>query len=218
MDIAAEVAEAKLREVVQAEEWAMFHGDSTIANSTGATSFDGLDKQIVTNVIDMAGASLTFTGTSAKQIDRLVKLSRLQGGQPSHLFMSFGMQSQINQGVGPQARYVVDNGTTVTAGIHAANYQSPMGMLSMVGDYFINPSIPYPYNTAGSSGSEGALASSIYLIQASELEMVDLMPVGRTELAKIADTIRFYISEYSVMALKAEPFFGMAKNVSDPFS
>jgi hypothetical protein len=44
------------------------------------------------------------------------------------------------------------------------------------------------------------------------------MPIGRTELAKIADTIRFYISEYSVLACKAEPFFGMAKNVSDPFS
>jgi hypothetical protein len=204
MDIAAEVAEAKLREVVQAEEWAMFHGDSTIANSTGATSFDGLDKQIVTNVIDMAGASLTFTGTSAKQIDRLVKLSRLQGGQPSHLFMSFGMQSQINQGVGPQARYVVDNGTTVTAGIHAANYQSPMGMLSMVGDYFINPSIPYPYNTAGSSGSEGALASSIYLIQASELEMVDLIETMRHASVRVHENLANSVELSAVRQYRAK--------------
>jgi len=28
------------------------------------------------------------------------------------------------------------------------------------------------------------------------------MPIGRTELAKLADTIRFYINEYTVMAVK----------------
>ncbi len=50
--------------------------------------------------------------------------------------------------------------------------------------FFINPATPYQYNTAGSSGPEGAASSSIYLLQVPELEMVDLMPIGRTELAK----------------------------------
>jgi len=67
--------------------------------------------------------------------------------------------------------------------------------------FFINAATPYPYNTAGSSGPEGAASSSIYLLQVPELEMVDLMPIGRTELAKIADSVRFFISEYTVLAV-----------------
>lgn len=217
-DIEAEVAEAKLREVIQGEEWCIFNGDSTKTNSQGAAGFDGLGVQLVTNVIDRAGGSLTAVGNSVKELDRAVKLSRLQGGQPTHFFGSFGMQNQLNQIVAPQARYIVQNGTTITAGVHAVNYQSPAGVLPFVGDFFINPSIPYPYNTAGSSGAEGSAMSSIYLLQIPELEMVDLMPIGRTELAKIADTIRFFISEYTVLAVKAEPFMVQIKNVNDPFS
>ncbi len=220
-DIEAEVAEAKLREVIQGEEWAIFHGDSSVPNSTGATSFDGLDKQLVTNVIDNAGAPLTAGvtgGNTIAQIDKLIKLVRLQGGQPTHLFMSFGMQAQANALISPDARYVITDGTTVTAGLHATNYMSPAGMLPMVGDFFVNPATPYPYNTAGSSGAAGAPTSNIYLLQVPELEMADLMPVGRTELAKIADTVRFYISEYTVLAVKAEPWMGIVKNVSDPIS
>jgi hypothetical protein len=187
--------------VVQAEEWCLFNGDSTVTNSQGATGFDGLGKQLTTNVIDLAGGALTGVGNSVKQLDRIVKLVRLQGGQPSHFFCSFGMQNQINQIVAPQTRVVVENGTTVTGGIHAVNYQSPAGVLPIVGDFFINPSTPYPYNTAGSSGPEGAASSSIYLLQVPELDMVDLMPIGRSELAKIADSVRFFISEYTVLAV-----------------
>ena len=46
--------------------------------------------------------------------------------------------------------------------------------------------------------------------------MVDLVPIGRTELAKLADTIRFYLNEYTVLAIKAEPWIGAVTNVSDP--
>ena len=223
-DIEAEVAEAKLREVIQAEEWAIFHGNSTVANSTGATSFDGLDVQLVTNLIDLGGASLTGVGNSVQQFDKLIKLTRLQGGMVTHFFGSFGIQIQVSQIVSPQARWIVESGTTVTAGAHAVNYQSPVGVLPIVGDFFINPSIPYPYtiepggNSPGSSGPAGGPNSTVYLLQLNELEMVDLMPIRRTELAKIADTVRFYMSEYAVLAVKAEPFMGALLHVNDPTS
>jgi len=47
------------------------------------------------------------------------------------------------------------------------------------------------------------------------VEMVDLVPLGRTELAKIADTVRFYVNEYLVLALKAEPWLGALSYVQD---
>jgi len=217
-DIEAEVSESKLREVVQGEEWCLFQGNSAVVNSTGASGFDGLGIQIVTNVVDRAGQTLTASGVAIKELDRMVKLVRLQGGQPTHFFCSFGMQSVINQTLGSQGRYFLQSGTTVTGGIHAVNYQSPAGVLPVVGDFFINPAIPYPSNSAGSSGPEGQAVSTIYLLQVPELEMADLMPVGRTELAKIADTVRFYISEYTVLAVKAEPWMAQCRNVSDPTS
>jgi hypothetical protein len=220
-DIEAEVAETKLREVIQAEEWAMFHGDATYTNSQGQTNlvFNGLDKQVVTNVVNNAGAALTAGstgGNTVSQLDSIIKKSRFQGGTPTHVFCSFGMQIQINQIVAPDARYIISDGSTVRAGIQANSYQSTVGVLPIVGDFFCNPATPYPYNTAGSSGPTGGPTSSIYLIQLDEMSMVDLMPVGRTELAKIADTIRFFITEYTVLAVKAEPWFGLVTNVSDP--
>jgi hypothetical protein len=220
-DIEAEVAEAKLREVIQGEEWCLFNGDITVTNSVGATGFDGLDRQIVTNVVDRAGGALStgiLGNVAIRELDRIVKLVRLQGGQPTHFFCSFGMQSQINQIEGARSTFIQQMGTTVTAGIHASNYQSPAGVLPVVGDFFINPASPYPTNAAGSSGPEGQAISVIYLLQVPELEMADLMPVGRTELAKVADTVRFYISQYTVLAVKAEPWQGKIINVSDPTS
>ena len=60
--------------------------------------------------------------------------------------------------------------------------------------FFINPSSPYPYNQAGSSGPQGGSTSNVYVLNIPEIEMVDLLPIGRTELAKIADSVRFYIN------------------------
>lgn len=221
MDIEAEVAEAKMREMVQAEEWAYFHGDSTFTNTSGATSYDGLQKQIVTNVIDNANATLTPTGASNNgnaivQFDALVNRVRWQGGIPTHWFVSYGVQRIVNGVVAPSTRYIMADGSTVTAGIQAMNYQSTAGTHPIVGDFFINPASPYPYNTNGSSGATGASTSNVFLLQMNEIEMADLMPLGRTELAKIADSIRFFLSLYSVLAVKAEPWMGLLKNVLEP--
>jgi len=209
-DIEAEVAEAKLRQLIQAEEWAIFHGDSSVA---GNLQFDGLDVQLITNVIDKNGASLIL-----EDIWKAVKLIRLQGGQPTHIFCSYGVQNQLNSLLLGDLRYIAQQGTVVTMGLNANNIQTPAGVLPLIGDFFINPSSPYPYNQAGSSGAQGNSVSNVYVLNVPELEMVDLLPIGRTELAKVADTVRFYINEYTVLAVKAEPWQAIIKNVNDPNS
>jgi hypothetical protein len=208
-DIEAEVAEAKLRQVIQAEEWALFNGSI----SSNPLQFDGLSTQIVTNVIDKSGAAIGIT-----DIWKAIKLIRLQGGQPTHIFCSYGVQNQINTQLLGDLRYISQQGTTVTMGLHANNIQTPAGVLPLVGDFFINPATPYPYNQAGSSGPQGGSTSSVYVLCIPELEVVDLLPIGRTELAKVADTVRFYINEYSVLTVKAEPWQAMIEDVSDPNS
>ena len=300
-DIEAEVAEAKLRQVIQAEEWALFNGDSTV---TGAYQFDGLAKQITSNIVAKAGAAI-----AVGDVWKAIKLIRLQGGQPTHVFCSYGVQNQLNTLLLGDIRYIAQQGTVVTMGLHANNIQTPAGVLPLIGDFFINPATPYPYNqTAGtplttvgvangtgteavagtavfnktshglvvgqtvvlsamshpleypagtynvaalglttpadyftlypvgssvplafggdtdsltvtpqeSMGTQGYSQSSMYILNIPEIEIVDLLPIGRTELAKIADTVRFYINEYCVLAVKAEPWQAMITGISDP--
>lgn len=218
IDIEAEVAEAALRRIIQAEEWADFKGDS----NTNSLSYDGFDVSITTNVVNAGGASLSATGTTIPVFDKIIKLIRLQGGSRlDGIYCSFGIQVVVNQIVSPSARYFVQADAreiNLTGGAHVVSYQSALGPIPVVGDFFCNPALPYPSNAAGSSGATGSLMSNVYFLRHDEqgVQMVDLVPLGRTELAKIADTVRFYLNEYLVLALKAEPWVGLLQNVSDP--
>ena len=185
-------------------------------------SYDGLDVQIVTNTSDNAAAALTATGVTIPAFDKIIKYIRLQGGSKvDGLYMSFGLQAVVNQIIAPAARYFIQLDSRenhITAGDHVVSYQSPVGSIPVIGDFFCNPALPYPINQAGSSGATGNTVSNVYFLRHDEqgIQMVDLVPVGRTELAKIADTVRFYINCYLVLAVKAEPWVGVLKNVSDP--
>lgn len=218
IDIEAEIAEAALRRIIQAEEWADFHADSAVTT----LSYDGLDKQTVTNISNNAAAAITATGTTIPAFDKVIKLIRLQGGNKiDGIYMSFGVQTVVNQIVSPAARYFikVEADANVIAGDNAVTYMSPLGAIPVIGNFFCNPALPYAFgNTAGSSGATGNTVSNVYFLRhdAQGIQMVDLVPLGRTELAKIADTVRFYLNEYLVMAVKAEPWIGMLQNVSDP--
>jgi hypothetical protein len=217
-DIEAEMAEAALRRIVQGEEWAIFNGDSSV----NTLSFDGFVKQLVTNVVSNSGAALTALGTTIPVFDKAIKLVRNQGGTKLDVIVcSFGLQTVINQIVAPAARYMISNvaaADSIVAGINAVVYQSPIGPVPIVGDFFVNAVLPYPYNQAGSSGAVGGPLSNAYFLRYDDqgVEMVDLVPIGRTELAKIADTIRFYINEYTVLASKGEPWLAEVSNIQEP--
>jgi len=217
IDIEAEIAEASLRRIIQAEEWADFKADSAVT----PLAFDGFDKQIVTNVGDNSGAALTAVGVVIPAFDAIIKKVRLQGGNKlDGIYLSFGLQAVVNQIVATAARYFinVEQAGTFFAGEHIVQYQSPLGPVPVIGDFFANPALPYPAQADGSSGATGSLVSNVYFLRHDEqgVQMVDLVPLGRTELAKLADTVRFYINEYLVLALKAEPWVGVLKNVADP--
>jgi len=217
-DIEAEIAESSLRAVIQNEEWAIFNGSSAI----NSLSFDGYDTQLTTNVSTLAGAALVANGTNIPAIDKLIKLTRLQGNSRlDGLYLSFGLQNVVNQIVATATRYFVNNdasASSLVAGDNVVTYASALGPIPIIGDFFCNSSSPYPANAQGSSGPQGFYTSTIYALRHDEQgsAMVDLMPLGRTELAKIADSVRFYINEYTVLAVKAEPWNAMLINVSDP--
>jgi len=217
MDIEAEIAEANLRIIIQAEEWADFNGSSSV----NSLSYDGFDTQIVTNVSNNNGAALTATGTTIPAFDKVIKFIRNQGGNHiDGIYCSFGIQNVINQIISPANRYFINldqKNITLGAGDNVVSYQSPIGPIPVIGDFFVNAALPYPDAAGGSSGTSGSAMSTVYFLRHDNqgVEMVDLVPLGRTELAKIADTVRFYVNEYLVLALKAEPWIGELTNVQD---
>ena len=217
-DIEAEVAESSLRAVIQNEEWAIFKGN----NSVNSLSFSGFDYQLTTNVSDFAAATLSATGVTIPAFDKLIKLVRNQGANRlDGIYLSYGLQNVVNQIVSSAARYYINLDTAannIVAGDNVTSYASALGPIPVVGDFFCNAALPYPIDPTGSSGAQGNAVSTVYFLRHDEqgVQMADLMPVGRTELAKIADTIRFYINEYTVLAVKAEPWTAMLIHVSDP--
>lgn len=224
MDIEAEMAEAGLRRAIQAEEWADFHGSTSI-NSLMPNGFDNI---LVTNVLDLHGAQLSSNGVNIPAFDKLINYIRNQGGSHiSAIYCSFGQQNIINNITSAAARYFLkadgQSSQETTAGINAVAYQSTLGPIPVVGNFFVNPALPYPYNfsstTAGSSGAQGnPTASDIYFIRHDDqgAVLIDLMPLGRTELAKIADSVRFYMNEYTVPVIKGEPWCGTIINAGEP--
>jgi hypothetical protein len=219
IDIEAEVAEAALRRIVQAEEWAIFNGQSSI----NTLSIDGLGVQMVTNIVNNGGSAITASGVTIPAFDKIIKLVRNQGcTKLDAIYCSFGQQNVINQIVSPAARYFVQTDAesgNIHAGNHVVSYMSALGSIPVMGDFFVNAALPYAFAAnAGSSGSAGNTVSPIYFLRYDEqgIQMADLVPIGRTELAKIADTIRFYLNEYTVMAVKAEPWIGALINVAEP--
>jgi len=217
MDIEAEIAEAALRAVIQCEEWADFKANAT----TNSLAYNGLDVQLTTNTTDNTGGPLTANGITIPAFDLIIKKIRLQGGSKiDGIYCSYGIQNVVNQIISGQTRYFIQPDSSknvLTAGDNATTYMSTLGPIPIIGDFFCNPALPYPYNAAGSSGSAGNVFSDIYFLRhdAQGIETVDLVPIGRTELAKIADSVRFYINEYLVLAVKAEPFNGNLLNVQD---
>jgi hypothetical protein len=131
----------------------------------------------------------------------MIKRIRNQGGNKiDAIYLSFGLQAVVNQIVSPQTHYYInlDNAAgNLQAGDHVVSYMSPIGSVPIIGDFFVNAALPYPATEAvGSSGAQGMPFSDVYFLRHDNqgIEMADLVPIGRTELAKIADTVRFYIT------------------------
>lgn len=188
--------------IIQAEEWADFHGNSSVT----PLSYDGFDVQITTNVVSNSGNALTATGVTIPAFDKIIKRIRLQGGNTLHgIYLSYGLQAVVNQIVSTQARYFINvdslKNNELMAGDNILSYQSPIGPVPIIGDFFCNPSLPYSYNAAGSSGAAGSALSTAYFLRhdAQGVEMADLVPIGRTELANMLN-----FDEYKV-AVSAEP-------------
>ena len=217
-DLEAEAVEVATRSVIQAEEWMIINGNNTIANSNGLYPFEGLASFTATNVISLAGAL-----TSTDPLDHAIQMIRANGGGTGRMAVvcSFGIQRKINQlqQSSGDLRVIFDDPAKTVFGLHTPMYQSPVGEIPIIGDYFINPQgkNPYPYNSAGNSSStSGNTSSTIYIVDLDQLAMVDLMGLAQVDLAMITDEKRVMVNEYTVFEVVAEPWIAAITGVTEP--
>ena len=123
----------------------------------------------MTNVSSNGGAALSATGTTIPAFDKVIKFIRNQGGNHiDGIYLSFGLQNVVNQIVSPANRYFINldvKNVTLGAGDNVVSYQSPIGPIPIIGDFFVNSALPYPSNAQGSSGSSGAAMSTVYFLR-----------------------------------------------------
>jgi hypothetical protein len=112
---------------------------------------------------------LTATGVTIPAFDKLIKLVRLQGANKlDGIYLSYGLQNVVNQIISTQARYFVNVDQAagpIIAGDNVTTYNSALGPVPVIGDFFCNPSLPYPINAAGSSGAQGNAVSTVYFLR-----------------------------------------------------
>ena len=112
---------------------------------------------------------MTATGVTIPAFDKLIKLVRLQGANKlDGIYLSYGLQNVVNQIISTQARYFVNVDQAagpIIAGDNVTTYNSALGPVPVIGDFFCNPSLPYPINAAGSSGAQGNAVSTVYFLR-----------------------------------------------------
>lgn len=212
-NLLADEVEATTRRVVQAEEWLAFYSRTDIANSQALFGFAGLDELITTNVVDANGAPI-----SKVLVDKAAELVRQYGGMVTDMFCSIRTGININNIYNGNERVVVNMSESrqdLTWGQMIGKVSTVAGMVSIRPDFFINPGNTYPDANGASSSPSGQPTSTVFLLAMPHISFVDLQKIGMEELARVADRFDFFVNEYTVLKLKAEPWCAKIINVDD---
>jgi hypothetical protein len=209
IDVRAHQIKVKLMNVAMIEEWCICNGDSALTPAGGGSYFDGLDKQIVDNVVDMQGNILTL-----KAINSLLYLMKRQGSKPQGLVLSYRDQLKFNELVLGSYYRLVQGGAgalaDIPAGVSITNWISPFGRIDVLGELYLDEGY-------GGVTSAFAIDDKSVLEDGNAIEMVDLMGISAIDLAMIYTAYRTVVMEFTTMQVTAPPYQGKLINLGrDP--
>ena len=203
-DIESELTEVAMREVIQDEESLIITGDAT----TNPLQFDGLALQITGgSVIDDAENALGFR--TALLNAAVAKLQTNYGVKPTAIYCSYLMKKAINESLAGDVRVNLNAGNEVSTGVEVGFFQSAVGKLPIIATY----AVP---NTVDTNTS-----SHIYLVAEKAqggdvLYMEDLYGLGKSALDRTGASIKFMVTECTVLVNRATEFHVVVKNVLIP--
>ncbi len=202
-DIEAELTEVAMREVIQDEEQLIMTGDS----SASVLEFDGLDTYITTNRTDDNNDALGFRTSIVE--DEIANLLNTYGVRATALYCSYGMKKAINEALAGDIRVNVDQTNNVNIGVNVVRYQSMIGTLPIIATTAIaDDTTTYPGNTV----------SNLYIVTEQTqgqqvLYMEDLYPLGKGYLDRTGASVKFMVTECTVLVCRAEEFQAVIENV-----
>lgn len=203
IDVESELTEVAIREVIQDEEQLIITGDTAVS----ALQFDGLKKQITTNVIDDNNNALGFRTDLLEQgIETLMETYAIR---PTAIYVGYGMKRVINQSLAGDVRVELTQGNEVSTGVDVGYYQSMIGKLPFVTTFAI----------AGDSASfSGNTVENMFIVTEKAkgqdvLYMEDLYNMGKSMLDRTWAAIKFMVTECTVLVNRAEEFHVEIQNV-----
>lgn len=196
LDQESEQLEVAIRETIQDEEQFIITGDEGVS----ALQFDGLKKGITTNVVDDNNNALGFRPDLLNQGIEL--LMTVHWVRPTAIYTGFGMQRAVDDSLSGDVRVNLNSWNEVSTWLRVKNFSSMAGDLPFVNTFAIQwDAATYPGNTV-----EDILIVCENAQGQSVIYMEDLYGLGKADLAKTGASIKFMVTECTVLVNRAEEF------------
>lgn len=216
MDLLAHQIKMKTRNVALMEEWCIINGyTSTPGNpNNNPLYFSGLLEQDSFNVNNVGGAQFSIGGVRTAQ-----KNQYAVGAQPRMVVMSLQMKAKFNDLI--LANYFairqtsgLDAFTRLQTGLNVTQFDFGYGPVDV---------IQHRYLTAGAGQSSGGTLEVILSLDdmsetenGNAIEMVDLLPVGMTPLARTTTSTRQLVQEYTLLCVRAPLYQASVTGIATP--
>ena len=201
-DIKKHQIKVKMLNVALMEEWAIINGDSSVG---AGLQFDGLRKQITTNVKDNASASLQLADITTTQ-QSIVNV----GGKPQAVVMGYREVQKFNELVLSSFYRLFQAGAgtlaDIPAGVSVTRWVSPFGVTDIIGSRYLVPD-------GGGDSEVLVIDDKSVLEDGNAIQMVDLMPLSSIDLALLQSAYRTLVAEFTVLQMTSEAFQGKIDNV-----
>lgn len=213
-DMYAREVRNTMTKVARDVEWLSFWSKTSSTPASGVTPFAGLDELITSNVVDANGGVIT-----KDLIDQATFKIAYQGGYDGNhmMYVSHGNAIALDNIYNNDSQVIInqDRGN-LTFGNRVTRVRTHIGEMGIQPAYFLNPGTPYPSgNNSNSSAPTGTTLSTIFILPMDYIEISELLPLTKENLAKTNDTERFFVKTYIVPTLTAESYAAKIINVKE---
>jgi len=203
VDQEAEQTEVAMREVIQDEENLIINGNAGV----NPLQFNGLKTLITTNIFNDNNNALGFRTDLLDMA--IAELMTNYGVKPTAIYCSYGMKRAINQSLQGDVRVALDVTNTVGTGVDVTFYQSMVGKIPFVASFAVaDDTTTYVGNTV----------SDIYVVTENwsgqpVIYMEDLYSLGKSMLDRTGASIKFMVTEATVLVCRAEEMQYRLRNI-----
>lgn len=191
----------KILKTMLDEERMIINGDSTLME------FDGLLKQVVSNVID----KVSTPGFGIVDLNLAMEEAYIKGGTPRVVVLGPREKRRINDDLLGLVRFAAPRDNVQTrAGISVLTLESDYGEVELVTSRYLTP---IPDGNGKNLSSVLVLDDQAVVDNGNSIEMVELVPMSRKPLGATTSSVKELIWEAVTLVVRAEIFQSKIVNI-----